>query len=138
MVNTHEKFPVDERHNTFYAADGSDLRDATVEETEKYGLAAAHKRRRPEAEPTTGIDTEKPREQSPRRRSKETESRYRGVERKNGRLSSRDSRKGRDKGRKSRSTGGTDRRESDKERDDHDLKRGETGGGDTGGVDEDE
>jgi len=42
MVNTHGKFPVDVRHNTSYAADGSDLRDATVEEVEKYGLAAAH------------------------------------------------------------------------------------------------
>jgi len=52
MVNTHEKFPVEVRHNTLYAADGSDLRDATAEEIEKYGLAAAHKKRRPEADST--------------------------------------------------------------------------------------
>jgi len=48
-VNTHRKFPVDERHNAYYAADGSDLRDATAEEIEKYRLAASHKRRKPES-----------------------------------------------------------------------------------------
>jgi len=49
MVNTHGKFPVDARHNTYYEANGSDLRDATEEEIEKYKLAAAHKRRKPES-----------------------------------------------------------------------------------------
>jgi len=48
-VNTHRKFPVDARHNTYYAADRSDLRDATAEEVEKYRLAASHKRRKPES-----------------------------------------------------------------------------------------
>jgi len=32
MVNTHAKFPNDVRHNTYYAADKSNLRDATEEE----------------------------------------------------------------------------------------------------------
>jgi len=50
MVNTHRKFPVEARHNAFYAADGSDVRDATREEVEKYRLAVAHKRRKPETE----------------------------------------------------------------------------------------
>jgi len=50
MVNTHRKFPVDARHNAFYAADGSDLREATREEIEKYRLAVAHKQRKPEVE----------------------------------------------------------------------------------------
>jgi len=48
-VNTYRKYPVDVRHNTYYAADGSDLRDATEEELEKYRLAAAHKKRKPES-----------------------------------------------------------------------------------------
>jgi len=39
MVNTHRKYPLDARHNTYYAANGSDLRDATEEEIEKYRLA---------------------------------------------------------------------------------------------------
>jgi len=50
MVNTHRKFPVDAKHNAYYAADGSDLRDATGEEIEKYRQAAAHKHRKPDAE----------------------------------------------------------------------------------------
>jgi len=49
MVNTHQKYPVDARHNTYYTASGSDLRDATEEGIEKYRLAAAHKRRKPES-----------------------------------------------------------------------------------------
>jgi len=49
MVNTHRKYPVDARNNTYYAADGSDLRDATEEEIEKYRLAATHKKRNPES-----------------------------------------------------------------------------------------
>jgi len=49
MVNTHCKYPVDARHNTYYAANGSYLRDATEEEIEKYRLAATHKRRKPES-----------------------------------------------------------------------------------------
>jgi len=48
MVNTHTKFPIDLKNNTYYAADGSDIRDATKEEIEKYRLAASHKRRKPE------------------------------------------------------------------------------------------
>jgi len=48
-VNTHRKFPVDARHNAHYAADGSDLRDATAEEIEKYRSSASHKRRKPES-----------------------------------------------------------------------------------------
>jgi len=45
-VNTQLKFPNDVRHNTYYAADGSDLRDATLDEIKKYRLAVAHKRTR--------------------------------------------------------------------------------------------
>jgi len=40
---------VDAKHNTYYAADGSDLRYATEEEIEKYRLAASHKRRKPDS-----------------------------------------------------------------------------------------
>jgi len=47
-VNTHSQYPVDVRHNAYYAADGADLRDATEEEREKYRLTAAHKKRKPE------------------------------------------------------------------------------------------
>jgi len=54
MVNTHSKFPVDARHNAYYAANGSDLRDATREEIEKYRPAALHKRKKPDADPTWG------------------------------------------------------------------------------------
>jgi len=54
MVNTHRKFPIDAKHNAYYAADGSDLRDATKEEIEKYQLAALHKRRKPDADPAWG------------------------------------------------------------------------------------
>jgi len=35
MVNTHKKFPIDAKHNTCYAANESDLRDATEKEREK-------------------------------------------------------------------------------------------------------
>jgi len=35
MVNTHGKFPGDAKHNAYYAADGSDVRDATKEEVKK-------------------------------------------------------------------------------------------------------
>jgi len=48
MVNTHKQ------HNAYYAADGSDLRDATEEERKKYRLAALHKQKKPEAESTCG------------------------------------------------------------------------------------
>jgi len=34
MVNTHRKFPVGAKHNAYYAADGTHLRDATKEEIE--------------------------------------------------------------------------------------------------------
>jgi len=54
MVNTHKKFPIDAKHNAYYAADGSHLRDATKEEKEKYRLAALHKRKKPEVESSCG------------------------------------------------------------------------------------
>jgi len=54
MVNTHRKFPTGAKHNAYYAADGTDLRDATREEIEKYRLAAMHKRKKPDADPTWG------------------------------------------------------------------------------------
>jgi len=54
MVNTNRKFPNDVKHNTYYTADGTDLRDATEEEVEKYRLAATHKRRKPESESVGG------------------------------------------------------------------------------------
>jgi len=52
MVNTHRKFPAGAKHNAYYAADGTDLRDATKEEVEKYRLAAMHKRKKPDVDPT--------------------------------------------------------------------------------------
>jgi len=52
MVNTHRKLPVGAKRNAYYAADGTDLRDATKEEIEKYRLAAMHKRKKPDADPT--------------------------------------------------------------------------------------
>jgi len=55
MVNTHKKFPTELKNNTYYAADGSDIRDATEEEIVKYRLAASHKRRKPEI----GVSSEK-------------------------------------------------------------------------------
>jgi len=159
MVTTHKKYPTDVRHNAYYAADGSDLRDATSDEIEKYRLAAAHKRRRPEAKQTHDIgesasttlredgkeidrqaqrDVAKHRNNSPRIRSKETGSRSRGTEEKSGRLSSRDSRKGRDNNKSSRNRGEVGRRESVKESGGHHFNRAETGGGDMGEVDKDE
>jgi len=50
MVNTHKKFPNDVKHNAYYAANGTDLRDASDEEIDKYRLAAAHKRKKPAVE----------------------------------------------------------------------------------------
>jgi len=50
MVNTHRKFPIDAKHNAYYAAVGSDLRDATEEEVVEYRLAAPHKRKKPDVE----------------------------------------------------------------------------------------
>jgi len=52
MVNMHRKYPVDVKHNAYYAVDGSDLRDATEEEIVKYRLAAAHKCKKPDVELT--------------------------------------------------------------------------------------
>jgi len=54
MVNTHNKYPVEARHNAYCAADGSDLRDATEVEREKNRLAALHKRRKLDAESSCG------------------------------------------------------------------------------------
>jgi len=117
MVNTHRKFPVDAKHNAYYAADGSDLRDATRDEIEKYRLAAAHKRRKPEAEssceksenatttyPGGRVDTTRTRRDDDRGRSGYT-AHTRDVERrtsshdqdwKTGRNLSRDSKRGRE------------------------------------------
>jgi len=115
MVNTHGKFPVDARHNAYYAADGSDLRDATKEEIKKYRLAALHKRKKPDADPTWGKGgssasttrgDRRARESSPqhgvkrhstnssRDRGKDRGSRNREAEVKDKRDSSRDTRKG--------------------------------------------
>jgi len=115
MVNTHTKFPVDAKHNAYYAADGSDLRDATKKEIEKYRLAALHKRKKPDTDPTWGKGgssasttrgDRRGREPSPqhglkrhginssRDRGKDRESRNREAEEKDKRDSSRDTQKG--------------------------------------------
>jgi len=54
MVNTHKKFPTDAKHNTYYEADGSDFRDATPEEKEKYRLAALTNARNRKLSPLVG------------------------------------------------------------------------------------
>jgi len=114
MVNTHKKFPTDAKHNVYYEADGSDLRDATPEEKEKYRLAALHKRKKPEAESSGGKSesttaaqenkskVEEKRNSDAKRRDAETlrdrDDRgvhRRGSEDKSGRTSSRDSAKDR-------------------------------------------
>jgi len=160
MVNTHLKFPNDVRHNTYYAADGTDLRDATSDEIEKYRLAAAHKRKRPETElapvksgdkPSTAvrdekktanrpsrIETTKYRENSPRIRDKDSGSRGCGVEERGGRTSSRDSRKDRDDGSRSRHRTNLDRGDSKDARERHPSPRGEIRGEDMFEMDEEE
>jgi len=151
------KYPNDVPHNTYYAADGSDLRDATSHEIEKYRLAAAHKRKRPEAKlapakggnkPSTATrddkkgsnrpsrsDATKYRENSPRIRDKDSGSRGCGVKEKGGRTSSRDSRKDRDDDSRSRHRTDLDRRDSKDARERRPSGRGEIGGGDMGEVD---
>jgi len=131
MVNTHRKFPVDAKHNTYYAADGSDLREATKEEIEKYRLAASHKRKKPDADPAWGKGggaaapsrgdkrvQERPHQreenqsfgESSRDREKNRGSRNREADVKDHRESSRDARGGKD-------TSSTERRKTDAKRD---------------------
>jgi len=128
--------------------------------SEKYRLAAAHKRKRPEAEsaPAKGSDKSstatredmkganrpsrsdlvKNRESSPRNRDKDSGSRGRGTEEKGGRTSSRDSRKDRDESSRSRHRTDLDRRDNKNAREHRTSGRIETGGGDMGEVDEEE
>jgi len=117
MVNTHHKFPVDAKHNAYYAADGSDLREATDEEITKYQLAAAHKRKKPDADVTTDRsggttvvipeakrdddrtsqrDADRHRKGSPRGVVRKRDSHNREAQGKGGRTSSRDSRSDKD------------------------------------------
>jgi len=117
MVNTHRKFPVDAKHNAYYAADGSDLRDATDKKIIKYQLAAAHKRIKPDADVTADRsgsttvaipeakrdddrlsqrDADRHRKGSPRGVVRKRDSRNREAQGKGGRTSSRDSRSDRD------------------------------------------
>jgi len=115
MVNTHRNFPMDGKHNAYYAADGSDVRDATKKEVEKYHLAALHKRKKPDADAAGGsksgsstsavrgdkYDTDSPAKRDEksrgkdlfRDREKDRGSRNREAEVKDGRTSSRDARK---------------------------------------------
>jgi len=131
MVNTHKKFPVDAKHNTYYAADGSDIRDATREEIEKYSLAALHKRKKPDLDaggksesPTSGVrlsgpDGERPRKtddrscgrDSCRNRGRDRGSRNREAEKKDSHTSSREAK--REKGASS-----AERRSNDGKKDD--------------------
>jgi len=118
IVNTHRKFPIDAKHNAYYAADRSDLRNATKEVIEKYRLAALHKQRKPDADSAWGKsesstsmacenkqDTGRPRKRDERQRGKESDrekdrdrgSRNREAEGKDSRPSSRDARKEKDR-----------------------------------------
>jgi len=158
MVNTHKKFPVDLKNNTYYAADGSDLRDATGEEIEKYRLAASHKRRKPEvgassemsvsatavsketkgkADLTPKRDATRRREESPRNRDRHDVSQSRD-DGKGGRTASRNSRKDREKVRDTRGRSDGEKRRSEKTRDTRQSDRDEKAGGDNEEVDEDE
>jgi len=147
------------RHNTYYRADGSDLRDATEEEIEKYRLAASYKRRKPESEPVrdkakttnsatrdekkesaqpTKCDDDRGREKSIRHRDKDAGSRKKEIGDKGGRAESRDSRKDKGGGKRSHSRSKTDWNESGRRSDIRTAKRDEKGSGDVGDVDEDE
>jgi len=117
MVNTHRKFPVDSKHNAYYAADGSDVRNATKEEIKKYRLAALHKRKKPDVDVPVGkngsstsavradkYETDSPVKRDQKSRGKDSSrdrerdggSRNREAEMKDGRTSSRDARKEKD------------------------------------------
>jgi len=158
MVNTHKKYPNDVKHNTFYPADGTNLRDATAEEVKKYRLAATHKRRRPEVEAprdktettacatrgdkkddvkTNKRDESKHRDESGRQRDKIPETRNKSTEEKSGRTTSQDSRKG-DEGSRSRGRNEGMRRESERRHGDRLSDQEEKGGGDAVELDEDE
>jgi len=158
MVNAHKKFPVDIKNNTYYAADGSDLREATEEEIEKYRLAALHKRRKPEvgassemsvsatavskeekdkADQTPKRDATRHREESPRNHSRHDVSKSKD-DGKGGRTASRDSRKDRDGLRDTRVRSDGEKRRSEKTLDTRRPDRDEKAGGDNEEVDEDE
>jgi len=157
MVNTHMKFPTDAKHNAYYKADGSDLRDATPEEKEKYRLAAQHKRKKPEPESPCGkvgntiaaqenkSKVEEKRNSDQRRRDVENprDRDERGVHRKgsedkSGRTPSRDSAKGRGSDHRDRSrTGGSLRDEDNGHEKRTNLSDGKAKG-EADGVDDDE
>jgi len=154
MVNTHKKFPTDAKHNAYYEADGSDLRDATSEERQMYRLAAPHKRKKPEAESSCGKSwtaaalenksrVKETRNSDSRRRDVETphdryeqETHRRRPEDKSGRTSSRDSAKGHGTTHQDRCGTGGSRREEDSG---HEKRTGQSGNqADADGVDDDE
>jgi len=159
MVNTHRKFPVDAKHNAYYAADGSDLRDATDEKIVKYRLAAAHKRKKPNVDLTadrSGSTTEVPHEEkrdddrpskrdadrhrsdSPRGVVRNRESRNRGAQGKGGRTSSHDSRSDRDVAHRDHSRTDSKRRDGRRDTENRPSEREEKGKEESGEIDEDE
>jgi len=158
MVNTHAKYPNDVKHNAFYPADGTDLRDATSEEVEKYRLAATHKRRRPDVEAsrdktettacatrgdkkdvvkTSKRDESKTRNESGRQRDQIPKTRNKSTEGKSGRTNSHEPRKG-DEGSRSHSRNEGVRRESERRHGGYLSDREEKGAGDALELDEDE
>jgi len=159
MVNTYKKFPNDVKHNAYYAADGTDLRDATNEKIDKYRLGTAHKRRKraveaahdkteikdPEARDercdssrSTKREVTKHKESPPPNRSEDVGSRDRGAKDESGRTSSRDSRKDRGHGDRSHSRTGVVQRESGGGRASHVSDRDKMEAGCLGELDEDE
>jgi len=117
MMNTHRKFSIDAKHNAYYAADGSDVRDATREEIEKYHLTALHKPKKLDADAAGGksgsstsvVRAGKEDKDSPQKRDEKTRgrnssrdrkrdrgSRNREAEMKDNRTSSRDAKKKKD------------------------------------------
>jgi len=157
-VNTHKKFPVDLKNNTYYAADGSDLRDATEEQIKKYRLAASHKRRKPEVgalseksvsstavskeakekiDPAVKRDNPRRRVESPRNSDRrdvpESRDDKKGV-----RTASRESRRDREEMRNNRGRGDSDKRCSEKIHGSRQSDQDDKAGGDNEELDEDE
>jgi len=159
MVNTHRKFPIDAKHNAYYAADGSDFRDATEDEVVKYRLAAAHKQKKPDvelscdkSESVTAMAHEERRDSnrsykrnvtrrrkdSPRDGKKDHGSRNREAEGKGGRTSSHDSRGNRDATHRDHGRTDSKRREGGGVAESRTSEREEKGKGEGGEIDVDE
>jgi len=157
MVNTHKKFPAELKNNTYYAADGSDIRDATEEEIVKYRLAASHKRRKPEirvsseksvsstavakevksrVDITPKRDTTRRREESPRNRDGQYTSKFK-EDGKGIRTASRDSRRDREEMRENLARSGGEKRRGENTGENLPTERSEKAGGDNEVIDED-